>query len=142
MNVGLRYHLICGLHSNIPYCCIVWWLFYKSTPLWFKTVYSNFLKKRSDNKYTYILCPICALRKHFVSINSCTCRDAPLSKGNRPPIPFPRDAILLNGGPIYMILKCSCKNEHQDKLHGKGRRVHNKTAKGSYRCTVCKTEKS
>jgi len=45
------------------------------------------------------------------------------------------------------IKKCTCKHDGQDKLHGKGMRVHNKTkiGKGStevkYRCTVCKTER-
>ena len=41
-----------------------------------------------------------------------------------------------------MILKCSCKNEYQDKEHGSQNRVFNKLAeeKGhpqQYRCTVC-----
>ena len=53
-----------------------------------------------------------------------------------------------------MIIYCGCKNEMQDKLHGKGNRVHNKLGKGGepvkkeagqkhqFRCTVCKTERS
>lgn len=36
-----------------------------------------------------------------------------------------------------MIVKCVCKHEQQDNLHGKGKRVANETAKGEYRCTVC-----
>jgi len=41
-----------------------------------------------------------------------------------------------------MILLCSCKHEAQDKLHGKGQRVHNLARKalsgrGGWRCTVC-----
>jgi hypothetical protein len=41
------------------------------------------------------------------------------------------------------ILTCNCNNEHQDKLHGVGRRVFNKTAKqgGVWRCTVCLRER-
>lgn len=39
-----------------------------------------------------------------------------------------------------MILPCTCIHAEQDKLHGKGRRVHNET-KTSARCTVCKNEK-
>jgi hypothetical protein len=41
-----------------------------------------------------------------------------------------------------MILKCDCNNLLQDKIHGKGKRVCNKTAKSTttYRCTVCKKE--
>lgn len=39
-----------------------------------------------------------------------------------------------------MIIKCNCKHEAQDKLHGAGNRVHN-SGKGIYRCTVCKDTK-
>lgn len=35
-----------------------------------------------------------------------------------------------------VVKQCSCKHEEQDKLHGKGMRVHNVTTKG-YKCTVC-----
>ena len=35
------------------------------------------------------------------------------------------------------IRPCNCKNEGQDELHGKGRRVKNSTASDSWRCTVC-----
>jgi hypothetical protein len=47
-----------------------------------------------------------------------------------------------------MVLKCKCKHDQQDKLHGQGMRVFNKTLKGSkmskdnYRCTVCGSERS
>ena len=44
-----------------------------------------------------------------------------------------------------MILKCTCYHPAQDKLNGKGKRVHNKmnrTVGGQkYRCTVCKNER-
>jgi len=45
-----------------------------------------------------------------------------------------------------MIVKCSCKHEVQDKIHGKHRRVANPTAKKTtegritVRCTVCLAE--
>lgn len=39
-----------------------------------------------------------------------------------------------------VIWACTCSNEHQDKLHGVGNRVHNTTHKGG-RCTVCGDEK-
>ena len=40
-----------------------------------------------------------------------------------------------------MILKCNCKHEQQDRMYGKGKRVHNPTStEGVYRCTVCKSE--
>ena len=35
---------------------------------------------------------------------------------------------------------CTCEHKGQDKLHGKGRRVHNETNNG-WRCTVCSSEK-
>ncbi len=34
------------------------------------------------------------------------------------------------------ILKCSCQHEYQDKVYGKGMRVHTKCNKG-HRCTIC-----
>lgn len=47
---------------------------------------------------------------------------------------------------MNMISNCDCKNEQQDRLHGKGQRVFNKLAKSSAdaqygRCTVCNKEK-
>ena len=36
---------------------------------------------------------------------------------------------------------CTCKHPFQDKRHGKGKRIHNETAKSGYRCTVCGSEK-
>lgn len=41
------------------------------------------------------------------------------------------------------IIKCKCKNQQQDELHGIGNRVANPTSKTDaarrtvYRCTVC-----
>mgnify|MGYP001585273454 CR=1 FL=1 len=47
-----------------------------------------------------------------------------------------------------MILQCNCQHAEQDKLYGKGNRVHNpalpaklKQGEHWYRCTVCKKEK-
>ena len=39
-----------------------------------------------------------------------------------------------------MIAKCPCAHKFQDKTHGRGKRVHNKTTKGA-RCTACGVEK-
>ncbi len=45
-----------------------------------------------------------------------------------------------------MIIKHTCSHKGQDKLHGKGMRVFNKTEKSKrndvdvYRCTVCLAE--
>lgn len=39
-----------------------------------------------------------------------------------------------------MILPCTCKDEYQDSVYGKGRRVHNVGGKGKEKlayCTVC-----
>ena len=46
-----------------------------------------------------------------------------------------------------MVIKCTCTHAEQDKIHGKGNRVHNYAAKanggfGGYRCTVCLNVKS
>lgn len=46
-----------------------------------------------------------------------------------------------------IILSCKCPHDGQDKLHGKQRRVFNKTSKDIagkpvWRCTVCETEKT
>ena len=45
-----------------------------------------------------------------------------------------------------LILPCSCKHTTQDKMYGKGNRVHNmimnpeKHGGATWRCTVCKRE--
>jgi hypothetical protein len=44
-----------------------------------------------------------------------------------------------------MIVKCLCKHQYQDGVHGPGMRVANKSKGPSpgdtvYRCTVCKRE--
>ena len=42
-----------------------------------------------------------------------------------------------------MIARCTCKSEQQDRLHGKEKRVFNKTKEsGMYRCTNCLKEKA
>ena len=41
------------------------------------------------------------------------------------------------------IVKCTCKNDWQDKKYGNGMRVHNTTSKpNGVRCTVCKNDKT
>lgn len=42
------------------------------------------------------------------------------------------------------VMNCNCVNVQQDALHGEGRRVFNRTAKGdgkTYRCTSCSTDR-
>jgi hypothetical protein len=43
-----------------------------------------------------------------------------------------------------MILRCTCQNTGQDKLHGGGNRVHNAIVANpsEYRCTVCRRERN
>ena len=46
---------------------------------------------------------------------------------------------------IVMLIKCTCKNDYQDKKYGEQVRVMNKTEKKSgdkvvFRCTVCTKE--
>lgn len=46
---------------------------------------------------------------------------------------------------MTMILVCGCSHAYQDKVYGKGKRVHNQLGpkkKGTYRCTVCVKEKT
>lgn len=38
------------------------------------------------------------------------------------------------------IINCNCVNPQQDKIHGSGKRVANKTAKDYWRCTSCGKE--
>jgi hypothetical protein len=38
------------------------------------------------------------------------------------------------------VKACSCKSDYQDRIYGKGMRLHTVTGKGS-RCTVCGKEK-
>lgn len=40
------------------------------------------------------------------------------------------------------ILKCECQSAAQDKIYGPQIRLHNKTAKNEYRCTVCLRSKT
>ena len=45
-----------------------------------------------------------------------------------------------------MILQCTCIHPYQDKLYGRGKRVHNQMQRSGgasikYRCTVCKNER-
>jgi len=39
------------------------------------------------------------------------------------------------------ILPCTCDCPAQDKIYGKGKRVHNKCKNGEWRCTCCQKEK-
>ena len=46
--------------------------------------------------------------------------------------------------PTARILPCDCQHEYQDRMYGKGQRVHNPFGKDKlmgYRCTVCSSKK-
>lgn len=47
---------------------------------------------------------------------------------------------MTNNGDVK-IINCNCKHAYQDEKHGKGKRVANETDKGTFRCTVCETER-
>lgn len=46
-------------------------------------------------------------------------------------------------GPGAITLACVCTNAYQDLRYGKGKRVHNRTAKATptWRCTSCERER-
>jgi hypothetical protein len=42
------------------------------------------------------------------------------------------------------VMSCTCRNDEQDKIHGKGQRVHNSCGANKnpgYRCTSCNAVK-
>ena len=40
------------------------------------------------------------------------------------------------------VIKCNCNHDYQDKVYGKGMRVHNYAEKAeTYKCTVCGDKK-
>lgn len=39
------------------------------------------------------------------------------------------------------VLKCNCPHEMQDRIHGRGMRLHNPCKENEYRCTVCGDQK-
>ena len=70
----IKYHFSCGIHSNIPMCCILWWLL---VYIWL----SNKVKGKLITRYIkifndiqYIPCPICCLLKKKYTIKICECR--------------------------------------------------------------------
>jgi hypothetical protein len=39
------------------------------------------------------------------------------------------------------ILPCNCSHDYQDEKYGRGKRVHNPTMNGQFRCTICSSVK-
>lgn len=58
----IPYHLICGFHSNIKYCCVLYWVFY------YNWADINGLRE----EFTYIPCPRCVKLKPR-EIKRCHC---------------------------------------------------------------------
>lgn len=65
----------CGLHSNIPMCCILWFTF-----IWRHHVYSiggdvyrSFLADLGRAHPRYIPCPACLARRRFNGVLTCGC---------------------------------------------------------------------
>ncbi len=63
------------------------------------------------------------------------------------------DQVIAGSNPVTpndwrteMVLSCTCKHEGQDKVHGVGRRVHNRANDDPehevWRCTVCNAKQN
>lgn len=66
-NTAYVYH---GLHSNIPECCILFWL------VFWKDILSKVVFKDEENVFRrfrvgYIICPHCRIHKNIVKIHRC-----------------------------------------------------------------------
>jgi|ETNvirnome_2_300_1030623.scaffolds.fasta_scaffold04633_11 hypothetical protein len=64
----------CGKHSNIPRCCILWYIgpwqkiMMKVPKLWRMYYTTN-----ETDKVEYIRCPVCIVRDHMVLLKDCKC---------------------------------------------------------------------
>jgi hypothetical protein len=73
----INYHIACGLHSNIPPCCVLF--FIKNTN---RVWPEDYLKKIRDKekylqyKYEYIPCPQCLEDGYVRPILECNCEFA------------------------------------------------------------------
>ena len=71
-----RYHRNCGSHSNIPPCCVEFYIRYwwGRVPLsWIGRIY-RFLKSPlypSDKIPAYVPCPKCLLKRHVQPLHEC-----------------------------------------------------------------------
>ena len=62
-----KYHVALGLHSNIPPCCIIWFL--TAWPL----IYDKQWTSDWFRGYGYVRCPLCVLRRRVVKVRHCDC---------------------------------------------------------------------
>ena len=72
---NLHQDLRCGLHSGIPWCCIlffttVWWNKANVFPMpWVRWYFLTLAKSEAE----YVQCPWCLVRRRVDSIRSCQC---------------------------------------------------------------------
>jgi hypothetical protein len=62
-----------------------------------------------------------------------------LKKKTEPVVKTPTKTKLVPKSTTTIIEKCTCVNEYQDKVYGKGMRAKNSKNNG-FRCTVCGKE--
>lgn len=70
-NSEVQYHIALGRHSNIPECCIKFFVaewFPHFETKWRDTAYCNIL---NNSKYNYVACPTCYYTDNFVEIHIC-----------------------------------------------------------------------
>ena len=59
-----EYHIVYGLHSNIPLCCILWWMDEEGRD-------TGDMKRGLHKKVGYVPCPTCCEKETFVKIHTC-----------------------------------------------------------------------
>lgn len=73
-----KYHRLHGKHSNIPECCIEWWLckwpniFQNHAKSLTHRLRTMDVERDIEKTYNYIPCPACLLKKHWQKLHECT----------------------------------------------------------------------
>lgn len=65
--------LICGHRSNIPICCIVWFVTFMNVVQAINPLFDWYIRK-TPPLFDYFPCPICILRKKVNIVKQCNCR--------------------------------------------------------------------
>lgn len=78
-NLRFRGDLMCGLKSNIPVCCILFYVFIWKTSFLF--VHFPIVKKfiywyPPKTSCGYVPCLVCLLRKRFNKVHECDVKDS------------------------------------------------------------------
>jgi len=64
----------CGLHSNIPSCCIIFYcVFWKPHIMTSNYLENEYWKKVNSGKFKYVPCPDCEISGKNVKIKKCEC---------------------------------------------------------------------